>query len=194
MPVTKSKAEYTRARWQLDAHGYWRSSGDRPVSASELERAPVDRLQELYRRYSREHVYDYHEHVALAEKLDGEKRLPATFMVTAPGSWCEAVWDDVNRMRTLNSEQARKRLQLHICPLQFDIVERLIERYSSPGELVYDPFGGLGTVPLMAVKMGRKGLMCELSAESFRDAVGHLQRQEERDETISLFEMLGVTG
>ena len=36
------------------------------------------------------------------------------------------------------------------CPLQFDIVDRLIERYSNPGELVYDPFGGLFTVPLRA--------------------------------------------
>lgn len=164
------------------------------MSREELERTPVDRLQELYRKYSREHVYDYRDHVSLAQELDEKKRLPASFMVVAPGSWCDEVWDDVNRMRTLNSEQARKRLQLHICPLQFDIVERLINRYSNSGELVYDPFGGLGTVPLMALKLGRKGLMCELSGESFQDAVGHLQRQEERDETISLFDILGVTG
>lgn len=55
-PVTKSKEDYTRAQWQIDAHGYWRSSGDRLVSKEELENISVDNLQAVYREYSREHV------------------------------------------------------------------------------------------------------------------------------------------
>lgn len=109
VPVTKSKEDYTRAQWQIDAHAYWRSSGNRLVSKAELMAAPVDRLQKLYRQYSRDTVYSYAEHVALAEKLDKEGKLPSTFMVVAPGSWTEEVWDDVSRMRTLNSEQVRNR-------------------------------------------------------------------------------------
>lgn len=122
VPVKKSKEDYTRAQWQIDAHGYWRSSGDRLVSKEELKDFPVDSLQQVYREYSRENVYNYEEHVKLAEELDKEDKLPATFMVVAPGSWNQLeVWDDINRMRTLNTTQSRRRAQMHVCPLQLDI-------------------------------------------------------------------------
>jgi len=190
VPVEKSKKEYTRARWQLDAHGFWRSSGDRLLTRKELENMPVDRMQKAYRDYSRETVYDYAEHVALARKLDDDGHLPATFMVTAPGSWAPDVWDDVNRMRTLNGEQRRRDLQMHVCPLQFDIVDRLIERYTNPGERVGDPFGGIGTVPLRALKKGRRGWMSELNGEYWQDAVNYLKAEEEREEIPTLFDIV----
>lgn len=190
-PVRKTKEEYTRAQWQLDAHGYWRSSGDRLVTKKELEQIPVDRLQAAYRKYSRDTVYSYADHVALAKKLDKDGHLPATFMVVAPGSWTDQVWDDINRMRTLNTTQSQRRQQMHVCPLQLDIVDRLINRYSNPGDLVLDPFGGLGTVALEAIKAGRKGYTIELNNDYFRDAVGYLKEFEEKDETISLFDLVG---
>ena len=189
-PVKKSKEDYTRAQWQIDAHGYWRSSGDRLLSKEELERVPVDRLQAAYRKYSRGTVYNYQEHVELAKKLDADGRLPATFMVVAPGSWTDQVWDDINRMRTLNTSQSQRRKQMHVCPLQLDIVDRLINRYSNPGDLVLDPFGGLGTVALEAVKAGRRGYTIELNGGYFRDAVGYLKELDETEETISLFDLM----
>ena len=189
-PVRKSKEEYTRAQWQIDAHGFWRSSGDRLLTKKEMENCPVDRLQAMYRKYSRNSVYSYAEHVALAKKLDADGHLPATFMVVAPGSWSDEVWDDVNRMLTLNTTQSQRRQQLHVCPLQFDIVDRLINRYSNEDDLIFDPFGGIGTVPLRAMKAGRRGLMTELNEEYFRDALGYLQAEEDRQETPSLFDLL----
>ena len=193
-PVKKTKEEYTRAQWQIDAHGYWRSSGDRLVSKEELERISVDNLQAVYRKYSREHVYSYEEHVELAKKLDRDGRLPATFMVVAPGSWNTLeVWDDINRMRTLNTSQSRRRTQMHVCPLQLDIVERIINRYSNKGDLVLDPFGGLMTVPMMAVKMGREGYGIELSPDYFRDGVGYLQAADEEREMPTLFDFINGT-
>lgn len=190
-PVEKTKEEYTRARWQIDAHGYWRSSGDRLVTKEELKEVPVSNLQWVYRKFSRESVYNYEEHVALAEKLDENGKLPATFMVVAPGSWnLDEVWDDINRMRTLNTTQSRRRKQMHVCPLQLDIVERIIERYSNPGEMVFDPFGGIGTVPMTAVRMGRNGYMCELSEDYFRDAVGYLEEAERDRDTPTLFDFM----
>lgn len=188
--VSKDKADYTRARWQIDAHGFWRSSGDRPFSREELERVPVSRLQSVYRKYSRENVYSYEEHVKLAEALDRDGRLPSTFMVVAPGSWDESVWDDINRMRTLNTSQSSRRQQMHVCPLQMDIVERLIERYSSPGELVADPFAGLFTVPYMALKMGRKGKGVELNPDYFRDGVGYCEAADAEQAAPTLFDLL----
>lgn len=189
--VTKSKEEYTRAQWQIDAHGYWRSSGDRLVSKKELESISVDNLQSVYRKYSRENVYSYEEHVALAKKLDEDGKLPATFMVVAPGSWKQMeVWDDINRMRTLNTTQSRRRAQMHVCPLQLDIVERIINRYSNPGEVVLDPFGGLMTVPMTAVKMNRMGYGIELNPDYFRDGVGYLQAAENKIDEPTLFDFM----
>lgn len=190
IPVTKDKEDYTRAQWQIDAHAYWRSSGDRMVTKEELTCAPVDKLQKLYRQFSRDSVYSYEEHVALAKQLDKEGRLPATFMVVAPGSWTDEVWDDVNRMRTLNSKQVQAGRQMHVCPLQLDIVDRLINRYSNPGETVYDPFGGLMTVPVEAVRLGREGLGTELNPDYFRDGVGYLQEVDAQRDVPTLFDLM----
>lgn len=190
-PVSKSKEEYTRAQWQIDAHGYWRSSGNRLISKDELKEISVDNLQKAYRKYSRESVYNYEEHVKLAKELDRDGRLPATFMVVAPGSWNQLeVWDDINRMRTLNTTQSRRRAQMHVCPLQLDIVERIINRYSNPGDVVYDPFGGLMTVPMTAVKMHRFGKGCELNLDYFRDGVGYLQAAENEMDELTLFDFM----
>lgn len=189
-PVTKTKEDYSRAQWQIDAHAFWRSSGDRLATKEEIMNEPVDTLQKVYRQYSRGTVYDYHEHLEIAKKLDAEGHLPATFMVVAPGSWDDEVWDDVNRMRTLNSEQVRNRRQMHVCPLQLDIVERLINRYSNPGETVYDPFGGIMTVPYMAVKMGREGMATELNPDYFRDGLGYLREADAERDVPTLFDFL----
>lgn len=190
-PVKKTKEDYTRAQWQIDAHGYWRSSGDRLISKDEFKEFSVDDLQRVYREYSRSNVYSYEEHVKLAEELDKNDKLPATFMVVAPGSWNNLdVWDDINRMRTLNTTQSRRRQQMHVCPLQLDIVERIINRYSNEGDMVLDPFGGLMTVPMKAVKMKRYGYGIELSCDYFRDGVGYLQEAENEIETPTLFDFM----
>ncbi len=191
IPVEKSKTEYTRAQWQIDAYELYRSSGDRLISKEELKELPVDKLQAAYRKYSRGTVYNYEEHLELAKQLDENGKLPATFMVVAPGSWNQMeVWDDINRMRTLNTTQVRRRQQMHVCPLQLDIVERIINRYSNPGDVVYDPFGGLMTVPMTAVKMGRYGKGCELNEDYFRDGVGYLQAAEDEIDMPTLFDFI----
>ena len=193
-PVKKDKEEYTRAQWQIDAHGFWRASGDRLISKDEilkfLEEVPVRNLQKVYRQYSRDTVYDYEQHVKLAKDLDKDGHLPATFMVVAPGSWNDDVWDDINRMRTLNANQKRRDLQMHVCPLQLEIVERIINRYSNKDDLVYDPFGGLMTVPMTAVKMGRRGYVCELNPDYFRDGVSYCEAAENDIDTPTLFDFI----
>jgi len=95
-------------------------------------------------------------------------------------------------MRTLNGEQAAKGREMHLCPLQFDIVDRLIVQRSMPGELVYDPFGGLMTVPLRAVKLGRTGAAAELNPGYFDDGVRHLRAHDAAQATPSLFDLLDM--
>ena len=192
VPVKKEKTEYSRGQWQLDAHGYWRSSGDRLLSKEELGKLDMSALQRVYREFSRESIYDYSEHIKLANELDEIGRLPATFMVIAPGSWSADVWDDINRMKTLNTNQSRRRQTMHVCPLQLDVVERIINRYSNVDDVVFDPFAGLFTVPYMAVKMGRRGIGTELSADYFRDGVGYLKAAEDEYTQPTLFDFIGV--
>ena len=93
-------------------------------------------------------------------------------------------------MITLNSSQTQKKLQNHVCPLQFDIVDRVIERYSNKGELVYDPFGGIMTVPYRAIKLGRKGIAAELNPEYFRDGMSYLRAAESEATVPSLFDLI----
>jgi DNA modification methylase len=190
--VEKTKEEYPCSQWQIDAHAHWRSSGDRLMRPDEIAALPIDGgvLMEQWRRFSKGTIYDYHAHIAFVEELEKRGKLPKIFMVAPPASLNPDIWDDVNRMLTLNSTQAMKGRQLHVCPLQLDIIERIITRYSNKGELVYDPFGGIMSVPQKAVRMGRQGKGCELNADYFRDGVGYLKLAEEEANMPTLFDFI----
>ena len=192
-PVTKDKATYTRARWQVDAHAFWRSSGERLITPDELAALPVDQRSRMFTEWTLADVYDYESHIRIGEALDTKGALPATFMSLAPGSHDEFVWHDVNRMITLNSEQSRRAQAMHVCPLQFDIVDRLITRFSNEGDLVFDPFGGLATVPVRAVHLDRRGRGVELNSGYFADGVRYLQAEENKKAMPSLFDLDEVT-
>lgn len=173
-PVTKSKSDYSRARWQLDAHSYWRSNGNGPLLPHE--------------------TYDYEAHVARLEALEQAGNLPASWFYEPPISLSPWVWDDVVYMRTLNSDQSRHNEEQHICPLPFDIVERVIRLYSNPGELVLDPFGGLGTVAYIAVKLGREAISIELNRQYWECGVRYCRDMERQVTTPTLFDYLETIG
>lgn len=209
-PVVKDKRAYTRSRWQVDAHGFMRSSGERLLSAEDIAGVKHDTIFKLFRRHSLNHVYDFEHHVALSESLErcrecghihtGMRKcsdecacaknsgiLPVTFMLLQPQSWHPDVWTDIARMRTLNGLQAQAGREMHLCPLQFDIVDRVIAQFSMAGETVFDPFMGIGTVPLCAVKLGRRGYGVELAEGYWRDAVGYMRLEAERAAMPTLF-------
>jgi DNA modification methylase len=126
----------------------------------------------------------------VSEELEAYGKLPKTFMAVDPVSKKPWIWDDVTRMRTLNTKQSQKKRQNHICPLQLDIVERLIERYSNRGELVFDPFGGIGTVPYCAINLGRKGLSTELNYDYWKDSLSYLYEAEMEVSAPTLFDVM----
>ncbi len=189
LPVVKDKAAYTRARWQYDAHGFARSSGNRLLQPEDLDGLPQDVIYKKFRQYSLQNVYDFERDVSLAESVDRNGWLPSTFMLMPPASWHPDVWTDITRMRTLNGAQAAKGKEMHLCPLQFDIVDRLITQFSNEGEEVYDPFAGLGTVPLRAVKLRRRGRGAELNARYWEDSVWYLRQADREMATPSLFDL-----
>lgn len=189
-PVTKSKQDYTRAHWQVDAHAFWRSSGNRQITAEELAELGPDKLASMFTKYTLQNVYDYEFHVKIGEELEARGALPSTFMSLAPGSHHPEVWHDVLRMLTLNGEQSKRNTEKHICPLQFDIIDRLIERYSNTGDVVYDPFCGIGSVPYRAILKGRKGGGSELNPAYFMDQVHYLKSAEKEFTMPTLFDVL----
>jgi DNA modification methylase len=191
-PVKKSKADYTRAQWQVDAHAFWRSSGNRQITAEELAALGPAKLAKAFTEYSLSNIYDYEFHVRIGKELEARSALPSTFMSLAPGSHHPDVWHDVNRMLTLNGNQTQKGLQNHVCPLQIDIVDRMITRYSNPGDLVHDPFGGLMTVPYRAVLNGRKGSASELNTGYFFDGCQYLAAAEKQMDMPDLFAALDM--
>ena len=190
-PVTKTADDYSLARWQVDADALWRSSGDRPLMPSELASMQPGNLPKTFRAWSVQDVYDHEAHVAIGEALADRDALPKTFAALGLGSCREDVWTDIARMQTLNSEQTRRNLENHICPLQFDIVDRAIRLYSNPGDLVLDPFAGLMTVPMRALRMGRRGYGVELNPTYFVDGIRYLRETEAERAVPSLFDLIG---
>jgi hypothetical protein len=169
-PVIKDKADFTRARWQVDAHALWRSNGDGPLTQVEL--------------------YDYDAHIGRLQEKDDRGNLPASFLYEPPKSRSAWVWDDVVFMRTLNTEQSRKSQENHICPLPFDIVERTIKLYSNEGDLVLDPFAGLFTVPYIAMKLGRHGHGIELNRDYYDAGLKYCLAMQEQKLMPTLFDYL----
>jgi DNA modification methylase len=192
-PVTHTTDDYSLARWQIDAHAFWRSNGNRPITGADLEGLPVPAVHRMFAEATANGIYDWEAHVSIGDDFAGRGRLPTTFMLLAPGSSDPDVWSDVNRMLTLNTTQAQKGMEQHICPLQFDIVDRLITRFSNPDDLVFDPFGGLMTVPNRAIRLGRRGYASELNPTYWADGVKHLQAAERQLNMPSLFDLLDAT-
>jgi DNA modification methylase len=189
-PVAKTIEEYTLGRWQLDAAAYWRSSGNRLLTADELAGLNPDALARAFKAQSAHTVYDHEAHVALAENLGDRKALPKTFSALAVDSPTGDVWTDIVRMRTLNADQSLGGREKHVCPLQIDVVDRCIRLYSAKGDLVFDPFAGLFTVPARALALGRRARGSELNAAYFRDGVRYLRLAEREASIPTLFDLL----
>ena len=130
--------------------------------------------------------------VGRLEELDRKGSLPASFFYEPPASPSHWVWDDVVYMRTLNTEQSKKRQENHICPLPFDIVERTIKLYSNPGDLVLDPFAGLFTVPVIAMKLDRFAVGIELNREYFDAGVRYCEQVQQEKMMPTLFDFFDV--
>jgi len=188
-PVIKSKQKYARSRWQADAQGFTRSSGNRLLSKSDLEGLNHAEIYQLFKRHSETQVYSLENHVQVAQWCDEMQMLPTGFMLLHPQSWSEEVWTDVTRMMTLNSQQYAKGQQMHLCPLQFDIVDRCILQFTNKDETVLDPFGGIMTVPYRALKFKRKGIGFELNKAYFMDGSSYCAAMEAEISIPDLFDM-----
>lgn len=116
---------------------------------------------------------------------------PEQFPVDVWQRYASPVWMDIRQSNTLQRKSARdERDEKHICPLQLDLIERCIDLWSAPNEIVLDPFCGIGSVPYQAVLMGRRGLGVELKNTYFDQAVKNLQVASETAKNGDAFDQV----
>jgi hypothetical protein len=129
--VVKSKAEYSRGRWQMDAHAFWRSSGNRLLDPAELIALPAD---EVFRASATRASHTSTTTSRSCASPRGWTRAPAPAGLHA----APAAVDDRRRVDRRHAHAdaehaaAAKGREMHLCPLQFDIVDRLITATRTP--------------------------------------------------------------
>ena len=126
---------------------------------------------------SRQGVPDYL--VTMRKPGDNPERVThtnETFPVKQWQHYASPVWMDINPSDTLQYRSAREdEDERHICPLQLTVIQRGIELWSNPGDVVLTPFMGIGSEAYMAVKMGRKAVGIELKDSYYRQAVANVK-------------------
>lgn len=109
--------------------------------------------------------------------------------------YASPVWFDIDQTDVLNYKIAKSdKDEKHIAPLQLGVVRRAIDMWTSPGETVFSPFGGIGSEPYVAVQMRRKGIGVELKPEYWNIAVNNLKDAEFQIQQPTLWDMLPATG
>lgn len=188
----KLESGYSRAKWQLDAHGFTRSAGDRLLNPDELMAMDHATIFKMFKKYNLEEVYNFDHHVRIGELLEQKRKLPPAFMLLQPQSWSPEVWSDITRMLSLNGSQWSKGKEMHLCPMQFDIADRVIHQMSNEGDIVLDPFGGLMTVPYRAIMQKRFGIGFELNPSYFLDGLTYCKAADMKQNIPSLFDSIEI--
>ncbi len=90
--------------------------------------------------------------------------------------YASPVWSDIRQTRVLQYKNGRsEKDERHISPLQLDVIDRCVELWSNPGEVVFTPFMGVGSEIYGAVEMGRYGMGIELKDSYFRQAILNME-------------------
>lgn len=99
-----------------------------------------------------------------------------TFPVDVWQNYASPVWMDIRQSDTLQKKSARaEKDERHICPLQLEVIQRCIELWTNKGDIVLDPFAGIGSSPYVAVTLGRRGIGFELKESYYQQAVANLE-------------------
>jgi DNA modification methylase len=94
--------------------------------------------------------------------------------------YASPVWMDINFSNTLNAKAAREADdERHVCPMALDLIERAIHLWSNPGDVIFDPYSGIGSTGYMAIKTGRKFVGSELKAAYFKQACKNIGQARE---------------
>jgi hypothetical protein len=106
--------------------------------------------------------------------------------------YASPVWMDIDPTNTLQYRNARdEKDEQHISPLQLDVIERCIDLWSNPNDVVLTPFLGIGSEVYSAVKMGRRGIGFELKPSYFQQAARNIAGLE-AETADNLFQLFGA--
>lgn len=106
--------------------------------------------------------------------------------------WARPIWYGIRESDTLQVASARaEEDERHICPLQLGTIERCVRLWTNPGEIVLDPFAGIGSTGYEAVRLGRRFVGVELKPSYFKVAARNLADAERL--TADLFTLAGIT-
>lgn len=103
--------------------------------------------------------------------------------------YASSVWDDIRIDNVLPFRDSKEEDdEKHVHPLQLDVIDRIIELYSNPNEVVLTPFMGVGSEVYSPVSLGRKAIGIELKDSYFKQAVKNMAEAQTRfkDETPQL--------
>ena len=107
-------------------------------------------------------------------------------------NYASPVWMDINPSDTLQKESAREDDdERHICPLQLQVIERAIELWTNPGDLVLSPFAGIGSEGYVSIQQGRRFVGIELKESYFKQAVANLKAAHAIQESLLDFSLVG---
>lgn len=138
---------------------------------------------------SRQGIPDYL--VTMRKPGDNPERVThtnETFPVSVWQRYASPVWFDIKRSKTLTREGVREDAdERHICALQLEVIERAIDLWTNLGDLVLDPFGGIGSTGYVAIQRGRRFLGIELKESYFKQAVINLKNAENALHQDTLF-------
>jgi DNA modification methylase len=111
--------------------------------------------------------------------------------------YASSVWDDIRIDNVLPFRDGKDEDdEKHVHPLQLDVIDRIVELYSNPGETVLTPFMGVGSEVYSPVSMGRKAIGIELKDSYFKQAEMNLAYAENRfeNETVTQDDLFAMTG
>ena len=108
--------------------------------------------------------------------------------------WAECCWSDIRETDTLNVKEGRSEDDVkHICPLQLGVIDRIVRLFSSPDELVFSPFTGIGSEGYVSLLHGRRFYGCELKDEYHATAIKNLDRAIAKRDAVKDEVLFGET-
>lgn len=106
--------------------------------------------------------------------------------------YASSVWDDIRIDEVLKYKDSKDEDdEKHVHPLQLDVIDRIVELYSNPGEVVLTPFMGVGSEVYSPVSLNRKAIGIELKDTYYKQAIENLKYAKQRfknNDEINLFD------
>lgn len=165
--------------------------GDSLMSAKPVKRDPPEHFKGDEKAWRRTNCFSHYvgseEPIRMSNYCNGG--LPATagngeghhegFGLEVWQRYASPVWFDISQTRVLNYRLARdEQDEKHICPLQLDVIERSVELWTNPNDVVLSPFAGVGSEGHGAVLCGRRFIGIELKDSYYHQAISNLKVAE----------------